>query len=471
MSADNVSELYRILVPDTVWQALMRGDINPLQFSILFSLYRRAEPDTGRVSSFSADQVLYELGASGLIPAGDPSVRRRYIQRQMAALRKAGCWFTWDYKNGNHRPYNIWLTNFLVCPWHKIHSFITHTSSASPSASNSDCLSEYRIVNKAVDYDSSASEVASNGEFDAEMTPSIKQETPTPRSNAAQAEIDEAPAGDLPPAPSATGSPYSGSHGKGNGNTQNNSQDTGRVNQDAARVAVNAIMLHVAQTAAPYTVAKRRARELYRDAVREGFSVQDITDGFDSFWNQNKHAGTTIVSYFDGGVGLLLKAREDRVQAPSAAVGTSTDSQEAKDVAQGIYEEHNVAVLEKDILPAIRCYGPRRDDGEWDSVGRVFYEYVINSRKWNTKLTIKAAFKQFFIDGAYKYEIPQWKAKQWEQDFANEFSTSDAAEIRDWMRANRPPWWADDVDVDAAIERELQRRQKTKQPQMVGAAK
>jgi len=99
--------------PAAAYEALRDGDLSLLQYTILGTLYYRANWKTGVVRSISADQVIRDLGETGLLPTDSVmDSRRRLIQRAMKAMRMAG-WFTSDYKEGSKRPYNIQLTNYL----------------------------------------------------------------------------------------------------------------------------------------------------------------------------------------------------------------------------------------------------------------------------------------------------------------------------------------------------------------------
>jgi hypothetical protein len=100
-------------IPDAGYEALICGDLSSLQFMILVLLYRRANWKTGVVRAISADQVIRDLGETGLIPSAVSfDARKQIVQRAMKAMRLAG-WFTSDYKAGSRRPYYITLTNYL----------------------------------------------------------------------------------------------------------------------------------------------------------------------------------------------------------------------------------------------------------------------------------------------------------------------------------------------------------------------
>jgi hypothetical protein len=101
------------IVPSEVFDAYESGDITPRLFNLLVVLYHFADfgADSplgpGVVRSMAAERTLRYLQE----PITKSSVRK--MQRELRRLRDAG-WFTWDYKDGSKRPYNIELTNFPV---------------------------------------------------------------------------------------------------------------------------------------------------------------------------------------------------------------------------------------------------------------------------------------------------------------------------------------------------------------------
>ncbi len=102
-------------VPHQVTDAFVNNEITALQFCILVMLHRRADWTTGIFRSFSAEQVVFDLGDSGLIPQGKQKVREEYVRREaMRLLRKHG-WYTRDYQEGDHRPYDLTLSNYVTC--------------------------------------------------------------------------------------------------------------------------------------------------------------------------------------------------------------------------------------------------------------------------------------------------------------------------------------------------------------------
>jgi hypothetical protein len=101
------------IVPSVVFDAFESGDISLRLFNILVALYHLAEfgadspRGAGVVRSTSAERTLRYLQE----PTTKSSVRN--MQRDQRRLLDAG-WFTWDYKDGSKRPYNIELRNFPV---------------------------------------------------------------------------------------------------------------------------------------------------------------------------------------------------------------------------------------------------------------------------------------------------------------------------------------------------------------------
>jgi hypothetical protein len=101
------------IVPSQVFKAYESGDISLRLFNILVVLYHLADFGAdaplgpGVVRSMSAERVLRYLHE----PITKSSVRN--MQRELRRLLDAG-WFTWDYKNGSKRPYNLKLRNFPV---------------------------------------------------------------------------------------------------------------------------------------------------------------------------------------------------------------------------------------------------------------------------------------------------------------------------------------------------------------------
>lgn len=336
MSANNVtaSEFYRVLVPHQPWLALTHGEINLLQFCILFSLHRRVmEWDTGRISSFSAEQVILELKHTGLIKGRSFKQQQRNVENQMALLRKAG-WFHWDYKEGSHRPYNIWLHNWVACQQDSIYSFILASSyfgDVSPQKAGvnyADGVPEYRIINPCEikpcinrrakpdvqNYDEGHAQNYDEGTRH-QITTNKMQEC----SIAAQAQDnDEDPAGHPP---SQAMAPYSVSQGE---NNQPNDKAAVRVNQDDAfQDAIDEITKHVSEYVSDNMKhcvvpnANRCIGAMLR--LKDNFSPQEIMDGFDRFLHEQGEKRSNVTLYFKEGAPLLRTLREERLQAPIIA--------------------------------------------------------------------------------------------------------------------------------------------------------
>jgi hypothetical protein len=100
---------YFTRVPDAIYDARREGFITPLMHDILSLYHKWASRDDGSVQSVSAGRILTWLGErydDGKLPS------ERTIQRHQQALFEAG-WFLSDYRQGQKRPYNIVLTNYL----------------------------------------------------------------------------------------------------------------------------------------------------------------------------------------------------------------------------------------------------------------------------------------------------------------------------------------------------------------------
>src|ERR1035437_6859611 len=104
-----------IRCPNQVWDALTNNEISLFQYCILMMFHRRVNWETGTAESLSAEQVIYDLEGTGLIPCGKGKTseqrtdsRERFVQYHMESLRTHG-WYHDDYKQGVKRPYTIWL--------------------------------------------------------------------------------------------------------------------------------------------------------------------------------------------------------------------------------------------------------------------------------------------------------------------------------------------------------------------------
>ena len=95
-------------VPHDAYDALRRGEITPLQFTILAMLHNAADWRTGIVKSWSAKQFFYLCGESKPTDADCKKMRRA-----QAELRARG-WYHHDYAEGLKRPYDVTLHNFVV---------------------------------------------------------------------------------------------------------------------------------------------------------------------------------------------------------------------------------------------------------------------------------------------------------------------------------------------------------------------
>ncbi len=97
-------------VPKAVYQARKYGEITQLMHDILCLLHLWSNHNTGEVQSFHPQRVIDWLNDE------DPSYdvpSERTVQRHMQGLREAG-WVLSDYINGQKRPYNLTLCNFLA---------------------------------------------------------------------------------------------------------------------------------------------------------------------------------------------------------------------------------------------------------------------------------------------------------------------------------------------------------------------
>jgi hypothetical protein len=94
-------------LPQAVFDALERGDINKTQFIVLSLLHLWAGYTTGRIDSFCAERVCRYLHIEPT-PANLKAMRR-----QIAPLREMG-WFHDDYQRGSKRPYHVWLHNYVI---------------------------------------------------------------------------------------------------------------------------------------------------------------------------------------------------------------------------------------------------------------------------------------------------------------------------------------------------------------------
>lgn len=93
-------------LPQSVYDALERGNINKTQFIVLSLLHLWAEYTTGRIDSFCAERVLRFLGIE------PTQATLKAMRRQIAPLRDMG-WFHDDYRKGSQRPYHVWLHNYV----------------------------------------------------------------------------------------------------------------------------------------------------------------------------------------------------------------------------------------------------------------------------------------------------------------------------------------------------------------------
>jgi hypothetical protein len=94
-------------LPQAVYDALERGDINITQFIVLSLMHQWADYATGRIDSFCAERVCRYLHIEPT-PANLKAMRR-----QIAPLREMG-WFHDDYQRGSKRPYHVWLHNYVI---------------------------------------------------------------------------------------------------------------------------------------------------------------------------------------------------------------------------------------------------------------------------------------------------------------------------------------------------------------------
>jgi hypothetical protein len=94
-------------IPENVFKALACGDINLTQYAVLGLMHRWADYQTGCIKSFSAARVLAALD----LDVTEANLRK--MQRTLRTLRNAG-WYHDDYRNGDKRPYNAWLSNYSV---------------------------------------------------------------------------------------------------------------------------------------------------------------------------------------------------------------------------------------------------------------------------------------------------------------------------------------------------------------------
>jgi hypothetical protein len=94
------------LMPQAVFDALERGDINNTQFIVLSLLHQWAVYTTGRIDSFCAERVCRYLHIE------PTQANLKAMRRQIAPLRDMG-WFHDDYRKGSQRPYHVWLHNYV----------------------------------------------------------------------------------------------------------------------------------------------------------------------------------------------------------------------------------------------------------------------------------------------------------------------------------------------------------------------
>jgi hypothetical protein len=195
--------------PGVAYEALTNGDLSALQFVILVLLYRRANWKTGVVRSISAEQVIRDLGDTGLIPAAPtPNARKQIVQRAMKAMRLAG-WFTSDYKTGSKRPYDITLTSYLsLCTAERADAENSTEMDADGDADgiilNHGEITSSAKRNMELDADGDADE---RGNFDADVTLTrFGRDAEVIASNQANTERESPlPPEGVPPLPSPTG--------------------------------------------------------------------------------------------------------------------------------------------------------------------------------------------------------------------------------------------------------------------------
>jgi hypothetical protein len=467
--------------PNWVYEGLLRGDLTPDQFTILILLYYWANRSAGyRVDSYRAERICLAMG----LDAKESNLLR--FRRALNDLVKRSVVRS-DYQAGSKRPYHVWLTSPEVpvslckacdcdtdcdtdCDEHQV----THedTASCDNTSGGADCDA---------DCDNSLILIANNqclpnhlqkeretlnppaGDLTTPRPP-VGGCAPEPRGSlkAAQERLSAKQYADLETLAKSFCASWTKFHPKG---FVPNHEDVRRLLRKYSPLEiVFAYHTHASQTtnaslaawfhrgAAGAIDSKRQNREQFTVPNEVEKETLDEVSALEGRWCELFHQSASTLKHLD--------CRED------------SDSETAKSVAQAIYEEYGLSFAEKHILPAVQLYGD--DAAQFYSDGNtrpwgvfcIFKDYytekvkdaVRTARAKDEKTKeVKAstALKQFFTEGAYRYEIPTWKDSKWRSEFAAQCAALRVADkVREWVLRNPAPWWSSDqVSDDGLVQR------------------
>src|SRR5271156_840916 len=101
-----------VRVPESLYDALWRGEITPVMFNIMCLLHRWANWHTGVVRTCSSERLATAMGADSFDGTPDQIPSIRTIQRSMQGLCEAG-WFISGYHKGSKKPYSVEICNYI----------------------------------------------------------------------------------------------------------------------------------------------------------------------------------------------------------------------------------------------------------------------------------------------------------------------------------------------------------------------
>lgn len=299
-----------IRLPGTIYKDMIYGDISLLQFHILLLFYRRVQNwNTNMVQGMSADLIIDELEPLGLIPKSDDrKTRRRYVQRAAQGLRPK--YYNWDYVEGSKRPYTIWLSVSRRHDQTQMSPVLGGLNVADLDDAN---VAENPSVNQADPntsqeplFDNVAENVPANVADElsltcrgrvADMSPNTHIRI-QPRSNAAQAQREDASAGN----PSPTGTPCESLGDKPN------SQGAGSETQRDDAEILGAYVFELTKCQPP---SERSVRDLLKR-----FNIGEIKLAFEECVDgkNDKTLVSSVRLFFSGGAPGILRLQKQRMR-------------------------------------------------------------------------------------------------------------------------------------------------------------